>query len=371
MKLTKEEAYGLLTAGLENPETIGYVPHCRYVGDLAGMIAGELGLDAEYATVLGYLHDIGRKVDPGNHIYAGYKFLKENGYDEYAFICLTHSFLNNDIECICGELLPPESEGYSEVKAFVETHENTDYDRIIQTCDLLCLHTGGTTLEERIDDIESRKGTHAKSKYHRETASAQKKYIEEKLGHAIYDFYPYLKEEKAMKKVLVVVDMQKDFVDGALGSKEAVAVVPAVVKKINAFDGEIFVTYDTHYENYMDTAEGKKLPVPHCIKGTDGWELNEEVSNALAAKKFTAVEKNTFGSVDLPALIGKAVGDDAFTVEVIGLCTDICVVSNALIIKASFPEAPIAVDAACCAGVTPEKHEAALETMRSCQIEVV
>ena len=173
-----------------------------------------------------------------------------------------------------------------------------------------------------------------------------------------------------MKKVLVVVDMQKDFVDGALGSKEAIAIVPSVVKKIKEFDGEIFVTYDTHFENYMDTSEGKKLPVRHCIKGTDGWELNDEVKQALNAKKFTPVEKKTFGSVDLPVLIKEAIGDDDFTVELIGLCTDICVVSNALIIKAGFPEAPISVDAACCARVTPEKHESALETMRSCQIDV-
>ena len=189
MKLNREQAYHLLIEGLENPESIGYVPHCRYVGDLAGMIAGGIGLDPEYAAVLGYLHDIGRKTDPGNHIYAGYRFLMDHGYEEYAFVCLTHSFLNNDIECICGRLLPPESEGYDEVKAFVEAHENTDYDRIIQTCDLLCLHTGGTTLEERIDDSESRKGTHAKSAYHRETATAQKQALEERLGHSIYDFY--------------------------------------------------------------------------------------------------------------------------------------------------------------------------------------
>ena len=173
-----------------------------------------------------------------------------------------------------------------------------------------------------------------------------------------------------MKRVLVVVDMQKDFVDGALGSREAKAIVPAVVKKIREFDGDIFVTYDTHYDNYMETAEGKKLPVPHCIKGTDGWELDGDVKEALSSKKYTPVEKITFGSVDLPGLIKNAVGNDGFEVEVIGLCTDICVVSNALIIKANFPEAPVFVDAACCAGVTPEKHEAALETMRSCQIDV-
>lgn len=165
--------------------------------------------------------------------------------------------------------------------------------------------------------------------------------------------------------------MQKDFVDGALGSKEAVAVVSAVVKKIKEFDGDIFVTYDTHFDNYLNTAEGKKLPVPHCIKGSDGWKLDQRVKEALAGKKYTPVEKYTFGSVDLPGLIKEAVGQDDFTVELIGLCTDICVVSNALIIKASFPEAPVSVDSACCAGVTQKKHEAALETMRSCQIDVI
>jgi nicotinamidase-related amidase len=173
-----------------------------------------------------------------------------------------------------------------------------------------------------------------------------------------------------MKKLLIVVDVQNDFVDGALGSREAIAIVPAVAKKISEFEGDIFVTYDTHFENYMDTEEGKKLPVPHCVKGTEGWELNDEVRKALAGKDFTSVEKNTFGSVELPLQIQKAVGDEAFSMELIGLCTDICVVSNALILTANFPEAPIAVDAACCAGVTPEKHAAALETMRSCQIDV-
>lgn len=173
-----------------------------------------------------------------------------------------------------------------------------------------------------------------------------------------------------MKKILVVVDMQKDFVDGALGSKEAVAIVPNVVNKIKDFEGDIFVTYDTHFENYMDTNEGKNLPVPHCIKGTDGWELNEEVAKALANRKYTPVEKITFGSVDLPGLVGKAAGDEEFTVELVGLCTDICVVSNALLLKANFPEMNILVDAACCAGVTVESHEAALTTMKMCQIEV-
>ena len=173
-----------------------------------------------------------------------------------------------------------------------------------------------------------------------------------------------------MKRFLVVVDMQKDFVDGALGSKEAVAIVPAVAEKIKGFDGGIFVTYDTHFKDYMDTQEGKFLPVPHCIKGTAGWQLDKEVAAALAEKPYTPVEKITFGSTALPELIGREAGEEPFSVELIGLCTDICVVSNALLLKANFPETPISVDAACCAGVTPEKHEAALETMRSCQIEV-
>lgn len=172
-----------------------------------------------------------------------------------------------------------------------------------------------------------------------------------------------------MKKYLIVVDMQNDFVDGALGSAGACAIVPAAAKKIAGFDGEIIVTYDTHYDDYMDTAEGKKLPVPHCIKGTDGWQLNTDIAEALADKDYTAIEKNTFGSSELPGLISAE--DDDISIELIGLCTDICVVSNTLLLKAFFPEAHISVDASCCAGVTPEKHEAALETMRSCQIDIL
>lgn len=173
-----------------------------------------------------------------------------------------------------------------------------------------------------------------------------------------------------MNKVLVVVDMQKDFVDGALGSSEAVAIVPNVVKKISSFDGHIFVTYDTHSENYMNTAEGKKLPVPHCIKGTDGWELDSQVASALEGKDYVSVEKPTFGSVDLPKLIRDRAGEE-FSLEILGLCTDICVVSNALLLKASFPENEISVAADCCAGVTPESHNAALQTMKSCQINLI
>ena len=174
-----------------------------------------------------------------------------------------------------------------------------------------------------------------------------------------------------MKNFLVVVDMQKDFVDGSLGTIEAQGIVRNVCEKIKGFEGEIICTFDTHNENYLDTAEGKKLPVKHCIKGTEGFELDEDVKSALAGKDYTIVEKPTFGSVKLPEIIReKAQGED-FTVELIGLCTDICVVSNALLIKANFPEAEVFVDSSCCAGVTVESHNAALETMKSCQINVI
>ncbi len=173
-----------------------------------------------------------------------------------------------------------------------------------------------------------------------------------------------------MKKFLIVVDMQKDFVDGALGTPEAVKIVPDVVEKIDSFDGEIVVTYDTHFDNYMETSEGKNLPVPHCIKGTDGWTLDDNVQQALNNKKFTSVEKPTFGSVKLPEIITKMAGNEEFSVELIGLCTDICVVSNALLLKSSFPEAQISVDSKCCAGVTVNSHNASLCTMKMCHIDV-
>ncbi len=173
-----------------------------------------------------------------------------------------------------------------------------------------------------------------------------------------------------MKKVLVVVDMQKDFVDGALGTPEAVAIVDNVVEKITNFKGDIYVTYDTHFENYMETAEGKNLPVPHCIKGTDGWTLNDKVQAALDKKEYREIEKITFGSVDLPNIIKENYDVKDIEIELVGLCTDICVVSNALLLKANFPETPIAVDSTCCAGVTPETHDAALKTLQMCQVKV-
>ena len=175
-----------------------------------------------------------------------------------------------------------------------------------------------------------------------------------------------------MRKVLVVVDMQNDFVDGALGSNEAVAIVDNVVNKINEFDGEIIVTYDTHQDNYMETREGKYLPVPHCIEGTDGHKLNEAVENALVNKGSYDIYKPTFGSTHLVEYIRNIIVDEKDTeVTLIGLCTDICVVSNAMLLKANYPEMNIVVDASCCVGVTVESHNAALTTMKMCQIDVI
>ena len=173
-----------------------------------------------------------------------------------------------------------------------------------------------------------------------------------------------------MKHFLIVVDMQKDFVDGALGTPEAVAIVPAVCDRIRSFEGEIIVTYDTHPANYLDTAEGKKLPVVHCVEDTDGWQLDAAVAEALSDRAYTVVEKPTFGAVTLPEVVEQLAGDEEFAVELIGLCTDICVVSNAMLLKAAFPEADMTVDAACCAGVSPASHQAALTTMACCQITV-
>ena len=174
-----------------------------------------------------------------------------------------------------------------------------------------------------------------------------------------------------MKKILIVVDMQKDFVDGALGSAEAVAIVDNVVAKIEGFDGDVIVTYDTHAEDYMTTQEGKNLPVPHCIKGTDGWQLDKKVQAALDKRAYTVIEKPTFGSTALPEYIRANYDPAEIAIELVGLCTDICVVSNALLLKANFLETPIAVDAACCAGVTVDSHNAALLTMRMCQVQVI
>lgn len=173
------------------------------------------------------------------------------------------------------------------------------------------------------------------------------------------------------EKVLIVVDMQKDFVDGVLGTKEAQAIVPAVVEKIKSFDGTVIYTRDTHQSDYMETQEGKKLPVPHCMEGSEGWELIEPLDKLQKQAGAAIYDKPTFGSVALADDLKKEYDKGVIKeVELIGVCTDICVVSNALLIKANMPELTVKLDASCCAGVTVEKHEAALETMRSCQVEV-
>lgn len=174
-----------------------------------------------------------------------------------------------------------------------------------------------------------------------------------------------------MNKLLVVVDMQRDFIDGSLGTPEAQAIVPAVVEKIKSFDGDVVFTMDTHHDDYLETQEGKKLPVEHCIYKTEGWLIQPQVSDALAEKNAVPITKQTFGAVDLIEFIEWDCRHKKFdSIELVGLCTDICVVSNALLLKAYYPETPISVDASCCAGVTPETHQAALTTMKQCQIEV-
>ena len=169
-----------------------------------------------------------------------------------------------------------------------------------------------------------------------------------------------------MKKILVVVDMQNDFIDGALGTKEAEAIVPYVKGLIESFDGEVIFTRDTHYENYMESAEGKSLPVPHCIKGTDGWQIRPELD---ALRTTDAIDKLTFGSSDLVEVLKAE--KDIESITFVGLCTDICVISNAMVVKAFYPEIPLTVDAKGCAGVTPESHRRALDAMKMCQIKVV
>ncbi len=168
---------------------------------------------------------------------------------------------------------------------------------------------------------------------------------------------------------LIIIDMQKDFVDGALGTKEAEAIVPAVIKAAEGFDGRLIFTADTHSENYRDTMEGKLLPVPHCIKGTEGHRLIPELEKIKEEKNARLYEKPTFGSEALSADLKRENEKEPFSaIYLAGLCTDICVISNALIIKAALPETPIYVLKDCCAGVTPEKHNAALSVMESCHI---
>lgn len=177
-------------------------------------------------------------------------------------------------------------------------------------------------------------------------------------------------EEKALppQDYLIVVDMQNDFIDGALGSPEAQAIVPNVLQKIKSFEGRVLFTRDTHHENYMDTQEGHKLPVPHCIEGTYGWEIRKELEEL---RKDIAIDKPTFGSENLGRYLKEQNELQPIrSLTLIGLCTDICVISNAMLIKAFLPELPISVDASCCAGVTPRSHRTALEAMKMCQIKI-
>lgn len=169
-----------------------------------------------------------------------------------------------------------------------------------------------------------------------------------------------------MMKLLVVVDVQNDFVDGSLGTEEAIEIIPYIRKKVENFVGEVVYTMDTHDENYLLTQEGKKLPVKHCLKGSQGWELRQ----GIYRENSKIFEKIGFGSTDLVDYI-KVLGKAVESVELIGICTDICVVSNAILLKAHFPELPIIVDSKGCAGVTPQTHKNAIETMKMCQIEVI
>lgn len=170
-----------------------------------------------------------------------------------------------------------------------------------------------------------------------------------------------------MRKVIVVIDMQNDFIDGALGTKEAQVMLPHLVAKLEREkDALLIFTQDTHSKNYMETQEGRNLPVPHCIKPEKGWEIAPSLQ-PFVKKAAAVIEKPAFGSLELPKAVAKLQPDE---VELVGLCTDICVISNAMILKAAFPELPVAVDTSCCAGVTPASHDNALQAMKMCQVDV-
>ena len=171
-----------------------------------------------------------------------------------------------------------------------------------------------------------------------------------------------------MQDILIVVDMQNDFIDGALGTAEAVAIVPKVAEKVRDFKGTVIFTRDTHGESYMQTQEGRNLPVPHCIKGSRGWEVCPALE---PLRTGLTIDKPTFGSAELgKVLLELDAKEPVGSITLVGLCTDICVISNAMIAKAFLPEVPVTVDAACCAGVTPESHRNALNAMKMCQVRI-
>ncbi len=179
-------------------------------------------------------------------------------------------------------------------------------------------------------------------------------------------------EDISMNRYLIVVDMQNDFIDGALGTKEAQAIVKNVVSEVNEFDGTVVFTRDTHHENYMETQEGRHLPVPHCIEGETGWNVCDPLDEFRLSHHCLTCDKPSFGSTALAAaLFQKHQEQPIDEIELVGLCTDICVISNALLLKAVLPEVTLSVRKSCCAGVTPESHEAALRSMASCQIEIL
>lgn len=178
---------------------------------------------------------------------------------------------------------------------------------------------------------------------------------------------------KRMNKILIVVDMQNDFIDGSLGTAEAQGIVDKVIDKIKSFQGQVIYTRDTHYENYFDSAEGKKLPVKHCIKGTEGWLIQKDIEKLRTDKNDLVFDKVTFGSKDLVKYIAENMEKmgGISSIELCGLCTDICVISNAIMLKAFLPEVPIIVDSHCCAGVTPDSHQNALESMKMCHLDII
>lgn len=171
---------------------------------------------------------------------------------------------------------------------------------------------------------------------------------------------------------LIVIDMQNDFIDGSLGTAEAQAIVDGVAERAAGFEGTVAFTRDTHGSDYAATQEGRLLPVPHCIEGTAGWQLAPALEEVRERRGTRVFDKPSFGSLELASwLVEQHESEPITSIELAGLCTDICVVSNALLIKANLPEVPLRVNSLLCAGVTPAAHEAALATMRSCQVEVL
>jgi len=172
-------------------------------------------------------------------------------------------------------------------------------------------------------------------------------------------------------KYLIVVDMQKDFITGSLGTEEAKIILPKVIEKVKGYNGKIIVTKDTHTADYLNTQEGRNLPVKHCIINEEGWNLEDGLEDIVHAARWKTYNKQTFGSVELAADLKQENDNEPIEeIELCGLCTDICVISNALMLKAFMPEVPVYVDAACCAGVTPESHKNALKAMKMCQIYI-